>query len=287
MRRTGAQRSVFAAARRRHRKRVCWLLMSRLLAINDIRSKLQRGEPSVGCWLQLPSSDVAEIVGAAGFDWVAVDAEHGAIDPAQYPDIFRAIELGGALPLVRVPAAEEVACRRALDAGAGGVIVPRIESADQLRALRGAVRWPPDGHRGVGFSRANHYGVGFDDYREEAQAPLFVAMIESAAGLANVGEIAAVEGVDSIFIGPYDLSASLGATGDITGPLLQSAMAEITSAAEAAGVPIGIHSVSPSREDLQATIDLGFLFVAYSTDALVLATALREARITEPDRLAE
>ncbi len=255
--------------------------MNRLDAIRNIRIKLQGGELSIGGWLQIPSSDVAEIVGGVGFDWVAVDAEHGAIDPSQYPDIFRAIELGGSLPLVRVPVAEEIACRRALDAGAGGVIVPRIESADQLRVLRDATRWPPDGHRGVGFSRANNYGISFDDYRDEARDPLFVAMIESAAGLKNIDEIVGVDGVDAVFIGPYDLSASLGATGDVRGPVTQAAIAEIVSAAAAAGVPIGMHSVSPSREDLQATIDRGFLFVAFATDALVLATALRDARHTE------
>jgi 2-dehydro-3-deoxyglucarate aldolase len=250
------------------------LVMHRQEHIQALRRRLAEGRSSLGCWLQIPSSDVAEIVAAAGFDWVAVDAEHGAIDVSQYPDLFRAIELSGALPLVRVAEAAEMACRRALDAGAGGVIVPRVESAAQAVALAAACRWPPNGTRGVGFSRANRYGTAFEEYKAEAAAPIFVAMIESGVGVKNVEEICAAGVVDALFVGPYDLSASIGSIGDLRSGEVIAALDQIRVAAARHGVPLGIHSVSTDPAELGNVLREGFQFVAYSTDALVLASAL-------------
>ena len=114
-------------------------------------------------------------MGQAGYDWVAVDMEHGAISTHQLPDLFRALELGNTLPLVRLAEGEVKDCKQALDAG--GVIVPMIEKAEQLK-IRDSTRWPPVGNRGVAFSRANLFGKKFDEYSNEAKQPLLVAMIE-------------------------------------------------------------------------------------------------------------
>ena len=152
--------------------------MNRLKTIQAIRESLFNGGVSIGSWIQIPNTSIAEIMGQAGYDWVAVDMEHGAIGHHQLPDLFRALELGGTLPLVRLAQAHPKDCKQALDAGAGGVIVPMVESAEQLLKVRDDCRWPPAGKRGVGFSRANLFGKYFDTYREEAQAPLLVAMIE-------------------------------------------------------------------------------------------------------------
>ena len=145
--------------------------MNRLEKINSIRQSLAANQPSVGSWMQIPHASVAEIMGQAGYDWVAVDMEHGAISVHQLPDLFRALELGDTLPLVRLAHGHPKDCKQALDAGAGGVIVPMVETASQLIAVRDACRWPPAGTRGVGFSRANLFGKHFEAYREEAQAP--------------------------------------------------------------------------------------------------------------------
>src|SRR5688572_18326697 len=186
--------------------------MNRLEKIHSIRQCLREGKPTIGSWMQIPHTSIAEVMGQAGYDWVAVDLEHGAIGVHQLPDLFRALELGGTLPLVRLAQGSSKDCKQALDAGAGGVIVPMIESAVQLRAVIDACRWPPAGRRGVGFSRANLFGKHFDSYREEAQAPLLVAMIEHHQAVDDLEAILRVPSLDAILIGPYDLSASMNLT---------------------------------------------------------------------------
>ena len=151
--------------------------MNRLKAISVIRDNLKSGRSSIGSWMQIPHSSIAEIMGQAEYDWVAVDMEHGAISVHQLPDIFRSLELGGTLPLARLAQGAIKDCKQVLDAGAGGVIIPMVESAEQLKSVTEAVRWPPSGKRGVAFSRANLFGKNFDEYIEEAQQPLLVAII--------------------------------------------------------------------------------------------------------------
>lgn len=243
--------------------------MNRLTAIQNIRERLKSGGHTVGSWMQLPHASVAEIMGQAGYDWVAVDMEHGAVSAHQLPDIFRALELGGTLPLVRLAEGLAKDCKQALDAGAGGVIVPMVESAAQLTAVRDACRWPPAGTRGVGFSRANLFGKHFEVYREEAQGPLLVAMIEHFKAVDSLEDILAVEGLDAIFIGPYDLSASMGLTAEFEHPDFQVAMQKILKLARAARVPCGLHVVAPLPEQLNQRIAEGYQFLAYSIDAVM------------------
>lgn len=244
--------------------------MNRRLAIAAIRERLRSGGVSVGSWIQIPHASVAEIMGHAGYDWVAVDMEHGSIGHHQLPDLFRALELGGTLPLVRLAEGRPKDCKLALDAGAGGVIVPMVETAAQLTAVGNACRWPPAGSRGVGFSRANLFGQHFDTYREEAQAPLLVAMIEHFHAVDDLDAILAVEGLDAILIGPYDLSASLGVTACFEDGRFIAAMARIADAARRAGIPAGVHVVEPSPQELADRIDAGYRFLAYSIDAVML-----------------
>ena len=133
-------------------------MMNRLEKIEEIRNKLNNNEVSIGSWMQIPSSTVAEIMGHSGYDWVAIDMEHGAIGVVQLLDIFRALELSNTLPLVRLADGTVKDCKLALDAGAGGVIIPMVENAKNLKALIDSCKWPPKGKRGVGFSRANFFG---------------------------------------------------------------------------------------------------------------------------------
>jgi 2-dehydro-3-deoxyglucarate aldolase len=220
--------------------------------------------------MQIPHPSVAEIIGAAGYDWVALDAEHGAMSVAQLPDLCRALELGGTLPLVRLAQGHAKDCKEALDAGAGGVIVPMIDTAEQLVRVRDACRWPPAGTRGVGFSRANLFGKRFDAYVREAQAPLLVAMIEHKTAVGALSEIAAVEGLDAILVGPYDLTASLGLTGDFAHPEFGATMARILAVARQARVACGLHIVTPSPEELNRRKAEGWNFLAYGIDSVIL-----------------
>lgn len=247
--------------------------MNRLEKIHAIRKALAANQPSVGSWMQIPHASVAEIMGQAGYDWVAVDMEHGAIAVHQLPDMFRALELGGTLPLVRLAQGHHKDCKQVLDAGAGGVIVPMVETAAQLIAVRDACRWPPAGTRGVGFSRANLFGKHFEAYREEAQAPLLVAMIEHSRAVECLEEILAVEGVDAILIGPYDLSASMGLTAQFDEPTFIAAMERIRTLCRHANIPCGVHVVMPDIDTLKQRINEGYRFIAYSIDAVFLNTS--------------
>jgi len=244
--------------------------MNRYDAIKKIRKKLLNGGVSIGSWMQIPNGSIAEIMGHSGYDWVAIDMEHGSISKNQLPDLFRAIELGGTLPLVRLAQGESKECKEVLDAGAGGVIAPMISNADQLIRIRDACRWPPSGLRGVAFSRANLFGQNFDSYHLEAQEPILVAMIEQYEAIESLNEILAVDGLDAILIGPYDLSASMNITGQFENPDFISAMDTILKKAQDLGVPAGIHVVQPSYNELDKRIKDGYRFLAYSIDSVML-----------------
>jgi len=249
--------------------------MNRKQKLNEIRNKLASKEPSIGSWMQIPSSSIAEIMGQSGYDWVAVDMEHGSIGHHQLPDLFRALELGDTLPLARIAEGTPKDCKQALDAGAGGVIVPMIKSAEQLISIRDSCRWPPAGNRGVAFSRANLFGNNFESYIEEAQSPLLVAMIEDIKAVDTLDEILDVHGLDAILIGPYDLSASMGKTSMFDDVNFCKVIDLIVNKAKSAAVPVGIHLVKPSSVELNKYLSSGYTFIAYSIDAVFLSLSAK------------
>ena len=238
--------------------------------IKFIRKKLQNNQVSIGTWQQIPHSSISEILGQSGYDWVAVDMEHGSVSVAQLPDLFRAIELGGTLPLARIAESTPKDCKEALDAGAGGIIAPMIKSAEQLTMVRNACCWPPVGTRGVGFSRANLFGKNFDSYKKEAQSPLLIAQIEHINAVNNLEEILQVDGLDAIIVGPYDLSASMGITGKFDTREFIEVMDSIINRCKKFNVPCGDHVVQPDRKLLDSRIDQGYRFIAYCTDGVFL-----------------
>jgi 2-dehydro-3-deoxyglucarate aldolase len=244
--------------------------MNRLKKIQIIRDNLRTGQPSIGSWIQIPHASIAEIMGQSGYDWVAVDMEHGAISVQQLPDIFRALELGNTLPLVRLLQGEPKECKQALDAGAGGVIVPMVESAEQVEEIKQAICWPPSGNRGVGFSRANLFGKYFDIYVEEAQQPFLAVMIENMKAVANLDGILSVNGLDAILIGPYDLSASMGLTGQFDNPKFNQVVKEIIEKCNKYKIPCGDHLVEPSLPALKQRVKNGYRFIAYSIDSVFI-----------------
>lgn len=253
--------------------------MNKLNKIQIIRDNLKSDGISIGSWMQIPNGSVAEIIGHAGYDWVAIDMEHGSISINQLPDLFRALELGGTLPLVRIAQGNPKDCKQALDAGAGGIIVPMVEGAEQLVALRDACRWPPAGIRGVGFSRANLFGKNFDNYCQEAQAPFLVTMIENIKAVDELDAILQVEGQDAILIGPYDLSASMGITAQFDHPKFVSIMERIRIQAEKYKIACGVHIVSPSKEKLVQLTGEGYRFIAYAIDTTFLNAVVSKPNI--------
>ena len=242
----------------------------RLEKIKNIRNKLQNNQVSIGTWQQIPHASISEILGQAGYDWVAVDMEHGSISVDQLPDLFRAIELGGTLPLVRVANSRQKDCKQALDAGAGGIIAPMIENAEQLMMVQNACCWPPVGTRGVGFSRANIFGKNFESYKKEAQSPLLIAQIEHINAVNNLDEILQVNGLDAIIVGPYDLSASMGITGEFDSQEFTDIMDSIINCCKKHHLPCGDHVVQPNSKLLKKRISEGYRFLAYSIDAVFL-----------------
>lgn len=249
--------------------------MNKIEKRNIIRAKLSSGKISIGSWIQLPNTSVAEIMGQAGYDWVAVDLEHGSIDISQLPDLFRALELGDTLPMVRLAEGNPKDCKLALDAGAGGVIIPMVESAEQFRKVREACCWPPTGTRGVGFSRANLFGKHFETYSQEAQAPLVIAMIEHVKALEELENILQEQGIDAILIGPYDLSASMNLTGKFESTEFKEAMNSIIKLCNRNKIPCGVHVVQPDAEILQQRIKEGYRFIAYSIDSVFLNSCVK------------
>ena len=244
--------------------------MNRLEHLRRIRTSLRSGSAVIGSWMQLADSNVAEIMGQSGYQWVAIDMEHGAVSLSQLPDIFRALELGGTLPLARVASPTPINCRQALDQGAAGVVIPMISSAAQLQAIINECHWPPRGRRGVGFSRANGFGKYFDSYIREAQDSFVVAQIENAEAVNNLETIVAVEGLDAILVGPYDLSASLGVTGEFEDKKYLETLANILAVCAKHKMPCGIHVVQPETKVLEQRIREGYTFIAYGVDTVFL-----------------
>jgi 2-dehydro-3-deoxyglucarate aldolase len=245
-------------------------MRSKFSKIQDIRKKLSEGKATIGSWMQIPSTSVAEVMGDAGYDWIAIDLEHGSMSTSQLPDLFRAIEIGGTLPLVRLAHGSLKDAKDALDAGAGGIIIPMIESPKQLQEMVQYSCWPPVGIRGVGFSRANLYGKYFDDYKVEATKPIIIAQIEHIRAVDTIEDILAVDGLDAIIIGPYDLSASMGITGEFTNPEFLKALSNINKSCKKHNKPAGMHIVSPDPVELDLKIKEGYQFIAYSIDSVFL-----------------
>lgn len=247
-----------------------------------IRGKIEAGQAAIGTWLQLPSPDAAEIMARAGYDWAAIDMEHGSFGVAALPDMMRAVECGGAAPFARLPVAEKAWIKAALEAGAQGLIFPMIESARQLAEAIDLATYPGQdfwrapgeaaaAYRGVGFCRANQFGKGFADYRAKAAPRIFIAaQIEHIKAVDELDAILAHKRLDAIMVGPYDLSGSMGLTGQFDHPDFQKAMARIAAACKRHGAVMGAHVVEPDPALLKAEIARGSRFIAYGIDSVFL-----------------
>ena len=235
-----------------------------------LREKLRKGLPSCGSWQQIPNNTISEILASEGYEWIAIDLEHGSIDISQLPNLFCALEAYNVLPFARLSKADSNEAHRVLEAGAAGIIFPMINSSAQINELIKNSIWPPNGNRGVGFSRASLHGKYFEKQKRLAEKPFLVAMIESFEGMKNIREIILSPYLDAIMIGPYDLSASLGVTGEFNNKKYVNALNKISKICNELSMPMGIHVIKPSRKEYKKAIDNGYQFIAYSTDALFI-----------------
>lgn len=243
----------------------------------SLKAKLRAGEPTIGSWITLGHSAVAEIMARAGFDWLVIDMEHSAIELRDAQEMMQAIDLAGVPPIVRLTSNDADLIKRVMDAGAHGVMVPAVNSAaDAERAVK-AVYYPPRGARGVGLARAQGYGATFAAYREwlEKEA-VVIAMIEHIDAVNAIDAIFAVAGIDGYMIGPYDLSSSLGVPGDFGNAKMVDAIHRIREAGKAHEMAGGIHVVDPDFEQLKLRLKEGFSFIGYGMDIRILDVFCRD-----------
>ncbi len=236
---------------------------------NSFRRQLLGGDRLIGCWLSLGSPITTEVVGVAGFDWLLLDAEHAPNDVLSLIPQMMALKDSPSAPVVRPPWNDTVVIKRLLDAGCHNFLIPFVETADQARSAVAATRYPPHGVRGVSVSqRSNRYGSVPDYFAKINDEIAVVVQIESRAGVAAAAEIAAVDGVDGLFIGPSDLAAAYGHLGNANHPEVQQAIAQVHAAAQAAGKATGI--LSPAEADARRYLEMGMRFVAVGSDLGVL-----------------
>jgi 2-dehydro-3-deoxyglucarate aldolase len=232
-----------------------------------LRSRILAKELTIGSWISFGYSYTTEIMARAGFDWMVIDLEHGAIDMGEARSLIQIIDLAGCVPLVRVASNDPVRIKQSLDAGAKGVVVPMINTPEEARAAVRSAYYPPKGTRGVGLARAQDYGLGFEAYRtQSAEETIVIVQIEHIDAVRNLDAILAVDGVDGFIVGPYDLSGSVGHPGDFDHPAVRDAMSEIARVAKSAGRAAGYHIVHPDHELLKRKVAEGFSLIAYGDD---------------------
>jgi 4-hydroxy-2-oxoheptanedioate aldolase len=239
---------------------------------NAFKHAIAQGKPQLGLWSTLCSRLGAEIIAGAGFDWILLDTEHS---PNEVPDLLsqlQALATGTATAVVRPAWNDTVLIKRILDIGALGVLLPYVQNADEARRAVAATRYPPEGVRGVaGSMRASRFGRVKDYHKRAASEICVLVQVETRAALAELDAIAAVPGIDGVFIGPGDLAASLGHIGNPSHPEVQAAIADGLRRLKAKGKPAGI--LLPNEAEAQRALADGFTFVAVGNDASLLARA--------------
>lgn len=239
---------------------------------NNFKHALARGETQIGLWCTLASSIAAEIVSHSDFDWLLLDTEHS---PNEVPDILRhlqAVQAGTASPVVRVAWNDTVLIKRVLDIGAQTILVPYVQNAEEAARAVAATRYPPAGVRGVtGSGRASRYGRAANYLQKASDEIAVMVQVETREALAELEAIAAVDGVDGVFIGPSDLSASFGLIGQPKSPVVQQEIEKAGRLIRAKGKAAGI--LAGGVEDSKRYIGWGYNFVAAGVDTVMLAKA--------------
>ncbi|HEY2338528.1 MAG TPA: HpcH/HpaI aldolase/citrate lyase family protein [Burkholderiales bacterium] len=237
---------------------------------NQFKSALKAGRAQIGLWSSLSSNYTVEVIAGAGFDWILLDSEHS---PADLENLLTQLQAAAPYPthaVVRVPWNDMVTIKRTLDVGAQSLLIPYVSSADEARSAVSYTRYPPAGVRGVaGTTRATRFGR-VKDYAKRAHEEICVLVqVETQGALDNIEAICAVDGVDGVFIGPADLHASLGYTGEIANakvkPLIDAAIRRIRKCGKAPGI------LTPNEADARQWLECGALFVAVGSDVGVLA----------------
>jgi 2-keto-3-deoxy-L-rhamnonate aldolase RhmA len=232
---------------------------------------------SIGTWLSLPNESVAEIFAKAGYEWVVIDLEHSAININQAEQLIRVIELAGSKPFVRLSGHSSSQIKRVLDAGAKGILAPMVESKAEIQSIIASCHYPPKGNRGMGLARAQGYGEANakSEYISTNSKHIEIyAQIESVAGIENLDSIFSQE-IDGYFIGPYDLSASIGNPGIFNSDEFIHAEEQILQASKQHQIKAGCHLVEPNPEQIPILVNKGYDMIAFSVDIRMLDLSAR------------
>jgi 4-hydroxy-2-oxoheptanedioate aldolase len=244
--------------------------------MKNLKKRLKQGDTLNGCWLNLGSSLTAEIVGLSGFDWVLIDMEHGAGSESDVLHQLQALEHTSASPIIRVESFERQRIHRMLDLGAEGIMCPRINTAEEARKFANGLHYPPEGVRGVAkMIRATSFGKDFESYWKGLKENILgIVQVETPEILNHLDEIAAIDNIDILFIGPADLSMALGIFGQFDHPLFTEAIKTTVSSAEKAGKAAGILLFNP--DDYANYRDMGIRFIACGADATFIVNGARD-----------
>jgi len=246
---------------------------------NPVRKALLERRVTIGSWLQINHPTPAEILANVGFEWIGADLEHADIDVVSFTALLRAMHGRGTVPFARVPSNDTILIRRVLDVGAQGVLVPLVNTPEEAERAVQAAKYPPRGVRGYCFSRMNNWGADFDDYVRRANDDIaVVVMIESKQAVENIDAILAVDGVDGVFIGPYDMSGSYGIPGETSDPIVQEACRKVIDACARAKKSAGLHVVFATPDAIRKAIADGFTFICLGVDGLFMDQAARAAK---------
>lgn len=242
---------------------------------NWVKKNLASGLSVIGSWVTVAHPTVAEVMAQAGFDWLAIDMEHGIVGVESVQTLIQAMSGTPTIPIVRVPWNDQVIIKRVLETGAQGLIIPQIRTAEDVQAGVTASRYPPAGIRGIGCQRPAGFGAWFGEYLQKADDNLLIVVqIEHVQALKNLNEILAVDGLDAILIGSNDLSASMGFLGQPNHAEVLKAVEKIRAAAMAANLPAGIIAATP--EDARKRLAEGFRFIGIGHDVGLLSQTCRE-----------
>ncbi len=260
--------------------------MARLSTTIDLKERLASGETLFGVFLNLDSPLATEIAAMSGYDWLLVDLEHGAGDDGGLLAHLLAAQAHGVALVVRTETPERIRIGRVLDLGAAGVMLPRLESSTEAREALRHLRYPPQGDRGVAtYNRSCAFGARPDRLRTANDDVVGIVQVESRGLVEEIDEVAKIQGVDVLFVGPNDLSYSLGVPGRTDDPSFQRALDAVLAASESAGVVPGIFA--SSLDNAVAHAERGFRFIAVGSDSGFLASASRATIQTLRQRIKE
>jgi 4-hydroxy-2-oxoheptanedioate aldolase len=257
---------------------------------NPVKTKLRSGQPSFGTWLSLGDLYAARVLSRLGFDWLTLDMEHQPIDWSQAAAIFGAIADAGCVPLARVPEGNHFLIKRALDAGAFGIVAPMVNTVEQARAIIAATKYPPQGNRslGGGLHGLNFAATAGEYFKRANDEILVVLQTESPEGVRNAEAIYSLPGVDAIFVGPVDLRANMRSPDgtETSDAEFEATLAKIIAAGKKTGTPTGMHVMNAEAALARAAQGMQFMAVA-SELRMMTAKAEEFLKTLKPDAQAK